>query len=55
MIEQEMKEAEEILELELEEVLKDTDRRINKDFHLIILHNTIPLSYIRIFLSLIWA
>lgn len=55
MTEQEMKEAEEILELELEEVLKDTDHRINKDFHLIILHNTIPLSYIHIFLRLIWA
>lgn len=55
MIEQEMREAEEIPELELEELLKDTDHRINRDFRLIILHSTIPLSYIRIFLSLTWA
>lgn len=54
-IEEEMREAEAILELELEEVLRDTDHRINRDFHLIILHNTIPLSYIRIFLILTWA
>lgn len=54
MIEQEMMEEEEILELELEEVLKDIDHRINRDFHLI-LHNTIPLSCIHIFLSLTWA
>lgn len=53
MIEQEMKEAEEILELE--ELLRDTDHKISRDFHLIILHNTIPLSYIRIFLSQTWA
>lgn len=55
MTEQEMRVAEEILEVEVEEVLRDTDRRISRDFHLIILRNTTPLSYIRTSLSQIWA
>lgn len=50
-----MREAEEILELVLEEPLKDTDHRISRDLHLIILHSIILLSYIRIFLTLTWA
>lgn len=54
MIEQETREAEEILDLELEELLRDTDHKISKDFHPIILHNTILLSYIRTFLNLTW-